>query len=78
MSARVIAPSFVVEAVLPCNGAAALKITLIIDVIAVWLVHDPWFNRLTAPVTFVIAEVSMLGWLAKASNGLGQQYRALG
>ena len=49
---------------------AALGITLIIGAIAVWLVDNLWFNRLLVPATFVVAEVGMLGWLARALTGL--------
>jgi len=49
---------------------AALGITLIIGAIAVWLVDNLWFNWLLVPAKFVVAEVGMLGWLARASTGL--------
>ena len=48
----------------------ALGITLIIGAIAVWLVDDLLFNRPLVPATFVVAEVDMLGWLARALTGL--------
>ena len=47
---------------------AALGITLIVGTIAVSLVDNQWFNRLLVPATFVVAEVGMLGWLARASS----------